>query len=114
MAPSLLYLLPHPPSEVPLVEEAHRRAATTAARLHLREVNLLETEPLVNNAFLMANGDEARECPSTLAQVEVVAVLNVSAVEEETDLTEPSNKTPNPSTPPPSAINLVSSILGLA
>ena len=114
MAPLLPCLLPHPPSEAPLVEEAHHRAATTVVHLHPKEeVNLLETELLANNVFLMASGDEARECPNTLARVEA-AVLNVSAVEEETGLTEPCDKTPHPSTPLPLASTLVSDIYGLA
>ena len=104
MAPSLLCLLLHLPSEVPLVEGVHRRAATTAVHLHPKEANLPEIEPLVNNVFLTANGDAARECPNTLAQGEVEAAPTVNAAEEETDLTETCHKIPNPSTPPPFSI----------
>jgi hypothetical protein len=93
MALSLLCLLPLPLSEVPLVVEVHHRAATTVVRLPQEEVSSLETEPLANNAFLMASGDEARESLSMPAQVVVaVVVLNVNAVEEETDLTEACDK----------------------
>jgi hypothetical protein len=114
MVLSLLYLLPRPLSEVLLVGEAHHRAATMDVHPPQEEVNSLETEPLANNAFLTANGDEAREFLNTLAQVEVaVVVVNANAVEDETDLTEPCDKTPYPSTPPPSASTLVASILGL-
>lgn len=92
-APSLLCHLPHPPSEVLLVEEAHHRVPTTAVRLHPKEVNSLETEPLANNVFPTASGDEAKEFPNMLAQVEV-AVVNVSEAGQGTDLTEPCYKTP--------------------
>jgi len=114
MAPSLLCLLLHLPSEVLLVEAAHRRAATTAVHLHPKEVNLPETEPLANNVFLTASGDAARGFPNTLAQGEGEAAPSVNAAEEETDLTEICHKIPNPSTPPPSASKLAPSILGLA
>jgi hypothetical protein len=117
MALSLLYLLPLLLSEVLLVEEVHHRAATTAVRQPQEEVSSLETEPLANNAFLTASGDEARECLSMLAQVVVVVVvvvvLNVKEVEAETDLTEPSDKTRYPSIPPPLASNLAHGICDL-
>jgi hypothetical protein len=113
MAPLLLYLLPHPPSGVLLAEEVHHRAATTAVHLPQEGVSSLETEPLVNNVFLTASGDEAKESQNMHVQVVVaVVVVNVNAVEEETDLTEPCDKTRYPSKPPPSASTLVSSILG--
>jgi hypothetical protein len=112
MALSLLYLLPHPLSEVPLVEGGHHRAATTVVRQPQEEVNSLETEPLANNAFLTASGDEVRECLNTLAQVGAVAVavVNVNVVEEGTDLTERRLETRYPSTPPPSASSLARGI----
>jgi hypothetical protein len=105
MALSLLYLLPHPLSEVLLVEEAHHRAVTMAVRQPQDEVSSLETEHLANNVFLTANGDEVKGFLSMLARVEVAAVVvrNVKEVEEETDLTEPCDKTPCPSIPPFSA-----------
>jgi hypothetical protein len=113
MAPLLLYLLPRPLSEVLLVEEVHHRAATTAVRQPQEEVSSLETEPLANNAFLTASGDEARECLSMLAQVVAVVVVNVNEVEAETDLTERRLETRYPSTPPPLASNLAHGICDL-
>jgi hypothetical protein len=113
MALSLLYHLPHPLLEVPLVEECLHRATTAVHRLQ-EEVNSLEKEHLANNVFLTASGGEARECLSTLAQAEVVVVVNnVNAVEEGTDLTEQRLEIRYPSSPPPLASNLAHSIRGL-
>lgn len=93
-APSLLYRLLHPPSEVLVVEEVRHHEPRMAAHLGQEEVNFLEIEPLAHKAFLMANGDEAKECPNTPARVElVVANVSVNVEEAETGLIEPRDRT---------------------
>jgi hypothetical protein len=57
---------------------------------------------------------ETRREGPRIRSLEVVVVVNANAVEDETDLTEPRDKTPYLSTPPPLASTLVSGILGLA